>query len=263
MKAEQSMSEERASQAVLVENITSEEFARRAKQRPLVIVPFGSVEEHGPHLPLCTDSFQAEEIALRIAPMFGAMVCPSIRYGECRSTRNFPGTISFSSDTVKGVARDIISELCRNGIDKILIISGHAGSAHMVALNEVAREIVEEHRDLKIMVLSDYDIAYELRGKEFPEDDGHGGLIETSRILGIRSGLVGKERPRGEERPPKFMVVPDPERYFPIGIVGDTRDASAKKGKSIDDYIVHELSGLISRNFGLKMVGRSRKRRGQ
>jgi len=243
---------------VLIEEITSEEFARRAKKKPLVIIPFGSVEEHGSHLPLCTDSFQAEEIAHRIAPMFDAMVCPPIRYGECRSTRNFPGTISLSSESVKGIARDVLSELCRNGIDKILVISGHAGSAHMVALNEVAREVVEKHRYLKIMVLSDYDIAYELRGKEFPEDDGHGGLIETSRILWIRPELVGKSRPSGKERPPKFMVLPDPEKYFPAGIVGDTRDSSAGKGKKIDDYIVRELSKLISKNFGLRLSRRSR-----
>ena len=252
------MSARRVDKAVLVEEVTSEEFASRAKKKPLVIVPFGSVEEHGSHLPLCTDSFQAEAVALRLAPMFDAMVCPSIRYGECRSTRNFPGTLSLSSDTVKGLARDIISELCRNGIDKILIISGHAGSAHMAALGEATREIVEKHRNLKIMVLSDYDIAYDLRGKEFPEDDGHGGLIETSRILGIRPELVGKKRPHGKERPPKFMVLPDPERYFPEGIVGDTKDASAKKGKTIDDYIIRELSKLVSKNFGLKIKGRSR-----
>ena len=254
------MSERRGDKVVLIEGITSEEFARRAKKKPLVIVPFGSVEEHGSHLPLCTDSFQAEEIARRIAPMFDAMVCPPIRYGECRSTRNFPGTLSLSSDTVKGLARDIISELCRNGIDKIMVISGHAGSAHMAALGEATREIVEKHRDLKIMVLSDYDIAYELRGKEFPEDDGHGGLIETSRILGIRPELVGKKRPHGKDRPPKFMVVPDPERYFPSGIIGDSKDASPRKGKTIDDYIVRRLCNLVSKNFGLKAKRRPRSR---
>ncbi|HJX04453.1 MAG TPA: creatininase family protein, partial [Thermoplasmata archaeon] len=216
------MSGRRGGRAVLVEDITSAEFARRAKKKPLVIVPFGSVEEHGSHLPLCTDSFQAEEIALRIAPMFDAMVCPAIRYGECRSTRNFPGTLSLSSDTVKGLARDVMAELWRNGIDKIMMISGHAGSSHMAAIREAALEVVEEHRQLKIMVLSDYDIAYELRGKEFPEDDGHGGLIETSRILGIRPKLVGESRPRGRERPPRFMILPDPERYFPTGIIGDS-----------------------------------------
>jgi len=252
------MSERQGSKAVLIEEITSEEFARRVKKKPLVIVPFGSVEEHGSHLPLCTDSFQAEEIALRIAPMFDAMVCPAIRYGECRSTRNFPGTLSLSSETVKGLAKDIISELCRNGIDKIMVISGHAGSSHMAALKEAALEVVERQKNLKVMVLSDYDIAYELRGKEFPENDGHGGLIETSRILGIRPKLVGKSRPHGRERPPKFMILPDPEKYFPAGIIGDSKDASAKKGKTIDDYIVRELSKLVSENFGLKIVGQSR-----
>ncbi len=252
------MSEGRGGRAVLIEEITSDEFAKRAKKKPLVIVPFGSVEEHGSHLPLCTDSFQAEEVALKIAETFDGMVCPPIRYGECRSTRNFPGTLSLSYDSVRGVARDIISELCRNGIDKIMVLSGHAGSSHMAALKEAALEVVEANRNLKIMVLSDYDIAYELRGKEFPEDDGHGGLIETSRIMGIRPELVGQSRPRGKDRPPKFMVLPNPEKFFPAGIIGNSKNASAKKGRTIDDYIVNELSKLVAENFGLKVVNRPR-----
>jgi creatinine amidohydrolase len=111
---------------------------------------------------------------------------------------------------------------------------------------------------LKIMVLSDYDIAYELRGKEFPEDDGHGGLIETSRIMGIRPELVGNSRPHGKDRPPKFMVLPNPEKYFPAGIIGNSKEASPKKGRTIDDYIVSELSKLVAENFGLKVVNRPR-----
>ncbi len=245
------MSEKRAGPGPLDE-LTSPEFARRAKDRPLVIVPFGSIEEHGEHLPLCTDSSQAEEIATRVGKAFDALVCPPIRYGECRSTRNFPGTLSLSGDTVKALAFDIVSELGRNGMDKVMLLTGHAGSAHMAALRAGALKAVEANPKLKVMVLSDYDIAYDLRGKEFPEDDGHAGEIETSRMLRLRPDLVGQARPKGKERPPKYMVLPDPERYFPSGVMGDSTAASAMKGKNIDDYVVAQLCKLVTENFGLK-----------
>lgn len=248
------MSGRPAGRATLIEELTSPEFRKRAEKKPLVIVPFGSVEEHGPHLPLCTDAFQAEAIAQAVAERFDALVCPVIKYGESRSTRNFPGTLSLSSDTVRGLAHDIVSELSRNGIDKVMILTGHAGTAHMNALRDGALKVVEKVEGLRVMVLSDYDIAYDLRGKEFPENDGHAGMIETSRMLNTKPRLVRPSRPVGKERPPKFMVVKDPERFFPTGVVGDSRGASATKGARIDDYIVDELSKLVSENFGLKRI---------
>ena len=222
--------------------------------KPLFIVPFGSVEEHGEHLPLCTDSYQAEDVARRVALEFDGIICPPVRYGDCRSTRNIPGTVSLSFDTLRGLVRDILSELDRNGVDKILVLTGHAGSAHMIALRIGAQEVVERSPRLKVMLLSDYDLAYELRGKEFPEDDGHGGLIETSRMIGIRPDLVRSSRPKGRSRAPKFMILPDPEKYLPTGIIGDTSAATAKKGRTIDDYIVGRLCDLIQQNFGIRRV---------
>jgi creatinine amidohydrolase len=237
---------------VLLEELTSAEFKAISKRKPLVIVPFGSVEEHGSHLPLCTDSFQAEEIARRVALAFGGIVCPPIRYGDCRSTRNFPGTLSISFDTLRMLITDILSELDRNGIDKILVITGHAGSAHMIALRLGAQAVVEKNPKLNVMLLSDYDLAYELRGKEFPEGDGHGGLIETSRILNIRPELVRSSRPKGKTWAPQFMIVADPENYFPSGVLGDSTSATASKGRKIDDYVVGRLCDVISKSFGIK-----------
>ncbi|MBN1677263.1 MAG: creatininase family protein [Candidatus Thermoplasmatota archaeon] len=243
------MPTKRSRRTILLEELTSAEFARLVKRRPLAILPFGAVEEHGSHLPLCTDAFQAEEVARRVATELGAILCPAIRYGECRSTRNFPGTITLTSETVRSLTFEIVSELGRNGIDKILIITGHAGSGHMAALRLGAFRAVEKMPRLKVMVLSDFDIAYDLRGKEFPVEDGHGGEIETSRMLHVRPDLVGKFRPRGTSRPPEYMVLPDPEKYIPTGIYGDTSYASAAKGGRIDDYVVKRLCELARKNF--------------
>lgn len=237
---------------VLLEQLTSDSFAKIVKRKPLVIVPFGSLEEHGSHLPLCTDAFQAEEVAMRVAAQFDAVVCPSIRYGDCQSTRNFPGTISLRFETVQAIAFDIVSELARNGVDKVMLLTGHAGSAHMTALKLGAMRALEKDPKMKIMVLSDYDLTYELLGKKFPKDDGHGGEIETSRILNIRPELVGESRPKGRSWLPEFMILSDPERYFPAGIRGDTARATAKKGKLVDDYMVKKLCELVVKNFGVK-----------
>ncbi len=237
---------------VLLEELTSREFKELVKRKPLAIVPMGSVEEHGDHLPLCTDSFQAEEVARRIALEFGGIVCPPIRYGECRSTRNFPGTISLGFDTLRMLATDILSELDRNGIDKVLVLTGHAGSSHMMAVRLGAETVVARNPKLKIVFLSDYDLAYELRGKEFPEDDGHGGLIETSRILNIRPELVRTPRPKGGTWAPPYMIVPNPEKYIPTGILGDSSGATPEKGKTIDDYVANRLCDIISKSLGIK-----------
>lgn len=253
------MSATRGRGRVDAHEITSPAFAKAAKDGAMAILPIGSMEEHGSHLPLGTDSMQAEEIARHIADEFGALVLPPIRYGECRSTRNFPGTISLSFETVCALAIDIVSELSRNGIEKILILSGHAGSGHMAALRLGVQRVVQNDPRLKVMVLSDYDIAYELRGKEFPGDDGHAGLIETSRILNIREDLVGRQRPVGKGRPPKYMIISDPERHMPTGVMGDPRGADAGRGRRIDDYVVDELCALICDNFG--MVSRRKRQR--
>ena len=244
------MSERAAGCVRRFDELTSREFEAAVKEDPLVILPVGATEEHGSHLPLGTDSFQAEEVVRRVAERFGALVLPPVRYGECRSTRNFPGTISLRSETVQAIITDIVSELARNGVRKVLVLSGHAGSGHMAATKLGAHRAVEANPELRAMVLSDYDIAYDLAGKEFPANDGHAGQIETSRVLGIMPDLVGPDRPVGATRPPRFMVLPDPERFIPTGVMGDPTGASAEKGRRIDDYVVEKLCAQIEEGFG-------------
>jgi creatinine amidohydrolase len=247
------MSAGSAEDRLWLDQLTSAQFAEYVKNDHLVILPFGSVEEHGSHLPLGTDSFQCENVVKRVAGRCGALVLPPIRYGECRSTRRFPGTISLRFETVMAIAEDVLTELARNGAANVLVLSGHAGSGHMAALRLGAQRAVEKNENLRVMVLSDYDIAYDLAGKEFPASDGHAGQIETSRMLAIRPDLVGEDRPVGDSRPPKYMILKDPERYIPTGVMGDSTESSEEKGRRIDDYVVDKLCGLIAENFGIAM----------
>ncbi|MBM4248319.1 MAG: creatininase family protein [Euryarchaeota archaeon] len=234
-----------------LDELSTAEFGKMVGKDPVVFLPIGAVEEHGAHLPLGTDSLQPEYIVQKVADRLPgpALIAPPLRYGNCVTTRNFPGTISLSFDTLRALVQNILEELCRNGIRRIVIVSGHAGGAHMAALRTAGENVVDKAPDLRLMVLSDYDLAYELRGAEFDPRDGHAGAIETSRVMAIRPGLVKKKGQNSFDRPPKYMLTPHPERYFPTGVMGEAGKASQAKGRRINEYIVKGLTELIKANL--------------
>ena len=117
-------------QHLWLDELSTNEAAEAAKEGKVVIFPVGSVEEHGEHLPLCTDSMQAEYVALEVARKTGCLVAPPFRYGICNAGRNFTGTLTIEFDTLYRLAKDVLSELARNGFNKIIVLSGHAGSSH-------------------------------------------------------------------------------------------------------------------------------------
>jgi len=227
------------------------EVSRRAKAGAVVIVPVGSVEEHGDHLPLCTDSLQPEYVALEAAKKTKCLVAPPLRYGVCNTTRDFPGTISIGFESLHGIIKDIIEEFIRNGFKRILVLSGHAGQSHMAALRLAAQEVVWQHagesaeRELRLMVCSDYDFAYELKGKYFSEKDGHGGTIETSRIMAIRPDLVKTKGKKSFPELPRFEISAEPQKYFPNGVIGDPTIASQRKGQMTNSYVIENVVKLI------------------
>jgi creatinine amidohydrolase len=137
----------------------------------------------------------------------------------------------------------------RQGVRKLIIISGHAGSVHLAAIREAAESATARHALLKLMFLTDYDIAYKFPLPETGLKDGHGGLIETSRILALRPELVGKKRPRGRFEDKRFMIVPNPEVCYPEGMVGDASKATAELGNEINQFIFQEMVHLIKHNF--------------
>ena len=92
------------------DELSMKEVENAAEEGTVVIIPCGSVEEHGTHLPLCTDSLQAEHVALKVARKAGCLVAPPLRYGVCNSTRNFPGTLTITFDSLRSIMEDILEE---------------------------------------------------------------------------------------------------------------------------------------------------------
>lgn len=235
-----------------IEEMTSAEFAEAVEGDPVVILPIGATEAHGPHLPLGTDAFQPEAIADVVAERVNGLVAPAIKYGQHSSTRNLPGTIGVTSSTLRALIIDILESLHRNGIRKIVIISGHSGSVHMAMIKDACEDVVRRYQ-MNVIFLADYDL-----GKSVQEEigagpgDGHGGMMETSRIMAIRPDLVPRNRTRGEFVSAGYSVVSDPERCYPQGFVGDASKANLQAGKRLNDYIADALTDLIRKDLGVR-----------
>ncbi len=229
-----------------LEELSTVEAAEAAKNGTVVIFPLGSMEEHGSHLPLGTDCIQPEYVAEEVAKKTGCLIAPPFRYGICNATRNFPGTLTIKFDTLYRVATDILSELVRSGFYKIIVMSGHAGSSHMVALRLAAQEIVNQNDGkVRIMVLSDFDFAEEVEEKYATPGDGHAGTLETSRVMAINPELIKGKGKEEKWHMPRFEVLAHPEAAFPGGVNGDPTAASAEKGQKINEYIIEQVIKLV------------------
>jgi len=231
-----------------IDEMSSTAFAKAVQGDPIVFLPIGAVEAHGPHLPLGTDTYQPEFVVKEVCGRVGGLIAPTINYGQHSSTRNFPGTIDISFDTLRSLVTDVLGALQRNGVSKVVVISGHLGSVHRSAIKLACENLARQ--GLKIMMLSDYELAY-LKKADVCEGlaDGHGGIVETSRMIDIRPDLVSKERTAGEFVDSDFMIHPDPERCLPQGFGGDARHASKEKGRLVNDYVVNALTELVRKNF--------------
>ena len=226
--------------------MTMEDVRKEQKAGTPVIVPFGTVEQHGSHLPLSTDTLQASAVASKAAESVRVIVAPPVHYGQCSSTRNHPGTVTLSGDTLRSVASDLITSISGQGFKKIVLFSGHAGRIHMAALREAAEACVQTNSTLKLAVICDLDLVKESSGDllDTPRD-GHAGEIETSRMMHLHPDSVG-ELPE-EEYPqlPVGRVVPDPENYWPGGVWGNPRAADPEKGRVIVERSAEALAEIV------------------
>jgi creatinine amidohydrolase len=229
----------------ILSELDSRSWERELSRNPVVILPVGALEAHGPHLPLASDEIQAEATASQLAERINALVAPTISYGSCPGARRFPGTVSLSLATLEAYARGVLGEFGRMGVRRTLVLSGHSERGHMAALREAADETMREWPKNRIVVLSDYDFVYELRGSLAPANDGHAGLLETSRVLYLHKGLVKPQRPRGAYRGSPFVPgSPRPDEW-PESVIGDPSSATPALGKKIQTHVLDRLAETV------------------
>ncbi|MEC4684847.1 MAG: creatininase family protein [Nitrospirota bacterium] len=229
-----------------IEEITMEEFKKGLKKTKTLIIPFGTVEEHGRHLPLSTDTIIAVEVLRLVEDKRKVFIAPPLHYGVCTTTRLHPGTISITPETLRRITLDMVRDSFQKGIKNFILISGHGGGLHMNALKEVAEILVEEIKGIRIAVVSPYELLWkELSGIAETENDSHAGEIETSVMLALRPELVkGTSK---EEYPsfPKPLVVKDKLKYWPGGVWGNPGKASREKGEQVIALILEKIIDII------------------
>ena len=229
-----------------IDEITMPEFVAGLEMTRTVLIPFGATEEHGGHLPLGTDTFQAVDVCRQLAERRRIFVAPEVPYGVCRSTGDHPGTVSITTATLKALAVDLVRSFYRQGLRNIVLISGHAGGTHNAALLDAGECLLRELPELRIAVATEYALAY-AAGKGIVETpgDAHAGEIETSRLLATRPHLVKGSSPAEEPSFPKFILVRDKRRHWPGGVHGDPSKASPEKGRQIEALVVAALGRLV------------------
>lgn len=231
---------------MLIEEMTMSEFEAGLKRCKTVYIPFGSVEEHGTHLPLSTDTIEAYEVGKRAAERIPLFVAPPIHYGSCRSTSCHPGTISISTGTLKALLKDIVRSLHRHGIENFIALTGHAGGSHRMALQDAGEELIAELPGINMAVVTEYDLAKHA-GAHLVETpgDAHAGEIETSRIMHSHPHLVKGTGAAEYPQFPSGILVRDKRSFWPGGVWGDPAKASAEKGEKLESLVTEKVVELV------------------
>jgi creatinine amidohydrolase len=221
-------------------------FKRYLRQTKTIVFPFGTIEEHGSHLPLHTDSLIIQEALKMAAERRKFFLAPVVPYGVCTTTKDHPGTISISPETLRSLSYDLVTEAYKKGLRNFLLISGHGGSLHISAMKETSERLVQELKGIKIAVLSPYDVLWkELSEIAETPNDSHAGELETSMMLFLVPHLVKGRAAEEYPKIPKPLTVANKVRYWKGGVWGNPKKASAAKGKKSMSLIVDKIVELI------------------
>ncbi len=231
---------------MVVTNLTMKAFEQGLSTTRSVIVPFGSIEEHGMHLPLGTDTFHAFELARKTSELIPVFVMPPVWYGLCRSTSRHPGTLSITSPSLRMLVMDMCRSMYGQGLRNFILISGHAGGTHMSTILDAADMLLEELAEARFAVLSILDLVAQLpEGLVETPGDAHAGEVETSLMEFLKPDLVRGESPREFPKFPKFILVRDKLKYWPGGVWGDPSKSSPLKGRRILEKEADLLAGIV------------------
>lgn len=188
---------------VFLHEMTHPEVSRKAEEGAVVIIPLGSMEQHGVHLPLGTDFFIALEISRRVAEKTGSIVAPILWVGLSKEHMAFKGTITLESGTLTMVLRDAIRSLASHGFRKIVVINAHGGNDAPLRLSVLDANL-NSYADVLYVGPDEFlSLLPQRLRRELEESmDLHAGILETSIINLLRPDLVG----RGQPSKPKVKI---------------------------------------------------------
>jgi creatinine amidohydrolase len=244
------------------EELAWPEIREAVAQNRVAVLPVGTIEQHGPHLPLVTDVLTATEMSRRAVERMPreALLMPSVCYSFNEHHLDFPGTIAVEGQTIINYVADIGKSLARHGFRKILLVNGHGSNVPF--LDVAARNITNHTEAICAMVpwwnLIPKELFGELRESEYPGGMAHACELETSVLLYLRGDLVQLEKAARDisfQRTEFFywdLQAASPvffqewfSRYSRTGTVGDPTKATREKGEKFVAAVVERLVALL------------------
>lgn len=219
---------------------TSEEVA--AQQANCAVVPIGSSEQHGPHLPVSTDTLIACLIAQRVSRQVNGLLVSPVTVTCSHEHSGFSGSVSVSASTLSAVLKDIVGSLDDQGFRLTVLVNAHGGN---YVISNVAQELnTVRPRVLVCPTLHHWTVAASHAGIETPlTADMHAGEIETSILLHALPGVVRADRIEDWDAPDRPLLTTLGMRHYTRnGVIGRPSKANADKGRRL----LQRLSELIS-----------------
>ncbi len=229
-----------------------------SKEPGVVVLSVGATEQHGPHLPIATDTLQIERVLTaalnRLPDTVAAWALPALPYGKSTEHASFPGTVSLSAETLFRVLWDVAEGVRAAGFRRLAFLNGHGGNA--AVLEVAARDIRAATGLLCFCIQPGYWLQPPFEVSERERLYGlHAGELETSLMLALEPALIKPERAVKH-----FPAFPESElRLFgpasvawltqdwsETGVFGDATLGSAEKGRVLLEYAAGRLAALIT-----------------
>ena len=244
-------------------HLSTQEFFALDAARTIAVLPVAATEQHGPHLPLSVDTVIVDSVIQAAMPQvakgLSVLILPTQVIGKSNEHSAFPGTLSFSSETILRVWTEIGDAVAAAGIQKLVLFNSHGGQVSVMDL--VARDLREKHGMIVVSTnwytlpldMSDFS-AHEMRFGI------HGGEVETSMLLAATPELVNMKRAENfrsssEVRSKKFAILGNgrsakfawqTQDLNLSGAVGNAKAATAKKGVKLIEEAGQKLAQLLA-----------------
>ena len=252
-----------ASPATLATKTRTEITDVASQSGSVLVVPVGSVEQHGHHLPVATDTLLADAVATlgaeRVVDAQPTLVAPPVWTGHSPHHQSLGGTLTLDADGLIDVLEDIADSAAEMGFDGVLLVNGHGGNAPVIDVAVSA--IGAAHPDLEVTGVTYFELAEPFVDEIRDSDTGgmaHGGEFETSLLLHLFPDLVREEETEGTyldepyDRGGQDLLEGGPvssyrpfEEYSGSGAIGDPDLASAEKGEALYDRLGDELADVL------------------
>lgn len=242
---------------VRLERLTQPEAEARLNSSRIAVLAPGSVEQHGPHLPLGTDAFAADALAEAVARRLEAVLVPLPLVGVSPYHRGWRGSLALQPQTLIAVIREVCECLAQDGVDKVLLVNWHEGNSPTLRL---AAEEVQRRLQIAIVIAEGHIVAHELFGDRLPLT--HAGALEATAVMMHDASLVHLDEavdptPNSEadaghalfRRHDVYPVLYDFHEVARTGWYGDPRSATAELAEEMREKASVYIAEQARREF--------------